>query len=233
VHTFLYLFDIDGTILLSGGASSRALERVFFERYGVRRGFEGISAAGKTDPMILGEMFAVHLGRAPQPEEVEFLLAEYIPHLRRELATSPGFHLMPHVPEILDYLARRGDVMLGIATGNVRLAAQAKLERAGLWERFALGGYGCDYPERARLVARAIERAVETAGRQFAREEVVVIGDTQFDVAAARACGVRAVAVATGPGIDRAKLAAAEPDVLLNDLSELAAWMEAGGVATF
>ena len=226
----LYLWDIDGTILLSGGASTRALDRVFLDRYGVAGAMATINCAGKTDPIIIGEIFAANLGRAPRDAEVDDVLADYVPLLRSELSRSPGFVLMPYVCEALDHLAARGDALLGIATGNVRAAAQAKLERADLWQRFAVGGYGCDHFDRGRLVRRAIERGSELAGREFRGDEVVVIGDTPLDVAAARACGARAVLVATGYAADREVLRRAQADVLLEDLSGLAAWIEEQGV---
>jgi phosphoglycolate phosphatase-like HAD superfamily hydrolase len=222
----LYLFDIDGTLLLSGGGSSRALDRVFQQRFGVERAMEAIRPGGKTDAIIIEEVFAARLGRAPTAAELDEVIALYLPLLRAELGgEAPNFRLMPSVVEALDFLAALvPGVILGLATGNVREAARIKLERAGLWPRFAVGGFGCDHRDRPRLVARAIERACEHAGvAALAPEEIVVIGDTPFDVEAARACGVRAVAVATGTAT-RADLAACAPDALLGTLAELPAW---------
>lgn len=224
----LYLFDIDGTILLSGGAGSRALNRVFEQRYGVADGMTGVSPAGKTDPLIVGEMFEARLGRAPRAGEIDELLCVYVPALRDEIAASERFRLMPDVIDALDYLATRTEVVLGLATGNIESAAQVKLERAGLWSRFAFGGYGSDSSDRAQLVARAIERGCEHAGRQLSPREVIVVGDTPRDIHAARANGVRVVAVATGPSSDRDRLAEHAPDALFDTLAELAAWHEAG-----
>jgi phosphoglycolate phosphatase len=218
----LYLFDIDGTLLLSGGAGSRALDRAFEARHGVARASAGLDFAGKTDPMIVAEMFAAALGRPPEPDETEALLAAYLPVLAVELETS-AFRLMPSVVDALDFVAAQRGLIVGVATGNVRAAADAKLRRGGLDGRFAVGGYGCDHAERARLVGRAIERAESHAGRRFAPREVVVVGDTPLDVAAARACGARVVAVATG-SCDRQTLAAAAPDAVLDTLAELPAW---------
>jgi phosphoglycolate phosphatase len=212
----LYLFDIDGTLLLSGGAGGRALDRAFEQRFGVAGAMTGVSLGGKTDPMIIGEMFEAALGRAPSDAEIDELIAVYLPILRAELAAATGFRLMPAVIETLDHLAAQPGITLGLATGNVRPAAQAKLERAGLWQRFAMGGYGCDHRDRHRLVARAIERAGGI-------EPVVVIGDTPFDVAAARVCGAVAIAVATG-SVGREALEACEPDAVMDTLAELPAW---------
>ena len=219
----LYLFDIDGTILLAGGAGSRALNRVFAERHGVPGAFEGIQPGGKTDPGIVGEMFANALGREPSREEVDEILTAYVPVVREEIARADRFRMMPAVVETLDFLAVQEGVLLGIATGNIRGSARAKLEHLGLWHRFAVGGYGDDCPDRPGLIERAIERACAHAGEEIPRSAIVVVGDTPRDVTAARACGVRAVAVATGPS-DRAVLEASKPDALFDTLAELPDW---------
>ncbi len=222
----LYLFDIDGTLLLSGGAGYRALNGIFARRYGVHRATEGISAGGKTDPGILGEMFDRCFGRAPSEEETASILDEYVPLLAEELPRSETFRIMPHVFEVIDFLDDRPEVVLGIATGNVRGGARAKLEHIDLWHRFPIGGFGDDDADRAKLVACAIERGKTHAGRAFADEEIVVVGDTPRDVAAARACGVRVVTVATGQ-CDAGALEECQPDAALQTLEELPAWHEA------
>jgi phosphoglycolate phosphatase len=219
----LYLFDIDGTLLLSGGAGSRALDQVFEQLHGIRGAMDQVRPGGKTDPMIIEEIFTAHLARHPTAAEIDQVIELYLPLLRAELAASGRFRLMPAVLETLDYLAGAAGVVLGLATGNVRAAAQAKLERAGLWPRFALGGYGCDHRDRDRLVARAIDRAAARAGAAIDPRQVIVVGDTPFDIAAARACGAIAIAVATGTA-SRAELAACEPDVLLDTLADLPRW---------
>jgi phosphoglycolate phosphatase-like HAD superfamily hydrolase len=221
----LYLFDIDGTLLLSGGAGSRALDRAFQQRFGLPGAMRSIDPSGKTDTIILEELFAVALGRAPTAAELDEMIALYLPLLAAELVDSPGFRIMPSAIETLDFLAGRGNgLILGLATGNVREAARLKLERAGLWPRFALGGFGCDHRERPRLVERAIERACAHSGvASLDPNQVVVVGDTPLDIHAARACGVRAVAVATGFAA-RSDLAACAPDAVLDTLAELPAW---------
>jgi len=219
----VYLFDIDGTLVLTGGAAVGALDRAFETRFGVAGALAQVSCAGKTDPIIVEEAFAAALGRAPTAAEVDEIIELYLPLLRTALLDAPRFRVMPAVREALDYLAAHGDVVLGLATGNVRPAARLKLEHADLWRRFAFGGFGCDHRDRARLVARAIERAGEQRGRGVDPREVVVVGDTPLDVAAARACGARAVAVATGSA-SLAELAACAPDAALATLAELPAW---------
>ncbi|HEU5057820.1 MAG TPA: HAD family hydrolase [Kofleriaceae bacterium] len=214
----LYLFDIDGTLLLSGGAGARALEGAFAARYGLAGAMEGVQLGGKTDPNIVEEVFLARLGRRPSQMEIDDILDLYLPRLRAELAAATRFHLMPSVVETLDHLAGLPGVRLGLATGNIRAGAQAKLERGGLWHRFELGGFACDHRDRDRLVARAIERAGGVSP-----DEVVVVGDTPFDVAAARACGARVLAVATG-SVGKGALAACQPDAVFDTLAELPAW---------
>jgi phosphoglycolate phosphatase-like HAD superfamily hydrolase len=222
----LYLFDIDGTILLSGGAGYRALNAIFSRRYGIDDATQGIRAGGKTDPGILREMFERSLGRGPREDETASILDEYVPLLAEELPNSDAFRTMPHVFEVLDYLEQKPPVVLGIATGNVQGGARAKLEHIGLWDRFAIGGYGDDNEDRAKLVERAIERGREHAGRAFSSDEIVVVGDTPRDVAAARACGIRVVTVATGQASSD-ELGACDPDASFETLAELPAWHEA------
>jgi phosphoglycolate phosphatase len=214
----LYLFDIDGTLLLSGGAGARALDRAFAARFGIDGAMDEVQLGGKTDPNIVEEVFIARLGRRPSDAEIDELLDLYVPLLRSELAEAPRFRLMPAVVETLDHLAAQPGVRIGLATGNIRAGAQAKLERAGLWQRFELGGFACDHRDRHQLVARAIERAGAVAP-----DDVVVVGDTPFDISAARACGVRVVAVATG-SVARAALAHCQPDAVFDTLAELPAW---------
>src|SRR5256885_6519562 len=125
------------------------------ERHGVANASEGIRYGGKTDPAIVDEIFAARLGRAPTAEERAAFLDAYVPRLRALLAQG-GVQVLDGVVDALAFLA--GRAVLGVATGNIRAGAEVKLAAAGLHDRFALGGYGCDSPVRAALVAPAIER---------------------------------------------------------------------------
>ena len=211
----LYLFDIDGTLLLSGGAGQRALERVFQERYGLAGAMSGIKPNGLTDPIIVEQMFE-KLGRAAETAEVASLITAYEAILEAEVATSERFRLMPGARETVEALASHG-APLGLATGNTLAGARIKLERANLWKHFRCGGYGSDSRERARLVAVAIERANACFERTF--DDVLVIGDTPFDVHAAKAVGARCFAIATG-GHSMDALAAAGADEVFATLTE-------------
>lgn len=212
----LYLFDIDGTLLRARHAGRRAFDTVFAAQHGIERACDGMRFGGKTDPSLIDEIFVARLGRpATDPERAIFLDA-YLPLLRADLAQG-GVEVLGGVVEALTWLAARPGILLGIATGNVRAGAEAKLAAAGLGAHFSLGGYGSDAPLRPDLVAAAIAR-----GRARGElREVVVVGDTIHDISAARACGATACAVATGS--DPAE-ALAHADVVFASLTELPAW---------
>jgi phosphoglycolate phosphatase len=212
----LYLFDIDGTLLHARRSGRTAFDAVFAQHHGIERACDGVQFGGKTDPALVDEIFRTRLGRpATDPERAAFLDA-YLPLLCRDLAQD-GVEVLGGVADTLAWLGARPSVLLGVATGNVRAGAHAKLAAAGLGTCFALGGYGSDSPVRAELVATAIAR-----GRQCGEvREVIVVGDTIHDISAARACGAIACAVATGS--DPAS-ALAHADVVLASMAELPAW---------
>jgi phosphoglycolate phosphatase-like HAD superfamily hydrolase len=215
----LFLFDIDGTLIKTGGAGLAALDRAAAELLGVERAMAGLSAAGKTDPLLVDEIFARHVGRAPTEAETVALLERYLVFLAEEVARTAGYQVLPGVAAALDLLEALA-ATVGLATGNVERGAEIKLVRGDLWRRFPFGGYGSDAADRARLVAHAIRRAERHAGRAF--ERIYVIGDTERDVAAAHACGAAAIGVATGPR-SSAQLRAAGSDFTLETLDELPA----------
>jgi phosphoglycolate phosphatase-like HAD superfamily hydrolase len=165
----LYLFDIDGTLLHAHGSGRDAFDQVLAEQHGITAACQDMTFGGKTDPGLLAEIFATRLGRAPTAAEHAAFVDAYVPRLR-ELLPRHGVEVIAGVVEALEYLATRSGVRLGIATGNVRAGAEAKLAAAGLSRWFALGGYGCDSAVRAELVAAAIRRAGDA-------REVVVVGD--------------------------------------------------------
>jgi phosphoglycolate phosphatase len=211
----LYLFDIDGTLLHAAGSGRAAFDAVMTDLHGIDKASEGIRYGGKTDHAIIDEIFVARLGRRSTDAEREAFIAAYIPKLH-ELLDRLGVEVLTGVVDTLTYLQTQ-PVRLGVATGNVRLGADAKLAAAGLASWFDCGGYGCDSVVRSELVARAIERGRE--GREV--REVVVVGDTIHDISAARACGATVVAVATGA--DSAD-ALAHADAVLQTMAELPAW---------
>ncbi len=221
------LFDIDGTLILSGGAGARALDRVFFSLHGLSNAVDGIRFEGMTDPAIVREAFAQAAGREPTAREMSDLFAAYIPVLREEVVASRGFSVMPGIESLLEHLARRDDVLLGLVTGNVEPAAWIKLARPRLDRHFRFGGFGSDSEFRDHLTRIGIARGHALARRLDgarahsgdAPPRAIVIGDTLHDIRAARAVGAYCVAVATG-STPIETLAAHAPDLLLRDLSD-------------
>lgn len=212
----LYLFDIDGTLLHARRSGARAFDAVFAALHGVERACEGVRFGGKTDPALVDEIFVARIGRVATDSERSAFLEAYLPRLREDLAQG-GVEVLGGVAETLAWLSAREGVLLGVATGNVRAGAEAKLAAAGLDAYFVLGGYGSDSRLRSELVAAAITRGREHG----AIDDVVVVGDTIHDISAARACGAVACAVATGS--DPAE-ALAHADVVLASMTELPAW---------
>ena len=215
----LYLFDIDGTLLLAHGSGKAAFDAVFHAAHGIPDGSAGIKYGGKTDPAIIDELYNARLGRSATPDEHAAFLADYLPRLQLML-DAQGVAVLAGVVEAIAFLQSKPDVILGVGTGNVAEGAAKKLEAAKLHTHFALGGYGSDSRVRAELVAKGIERGRAMAGERGIRE-VIVVGDTVHDISAARACGATVCAVATGS--DTAA-ALAHADVVFATLHELPAW---------
>jgi len=222
----LLLFDIDGTLLLSGGAGSRALDQAFHQEFGLEEAMAGVAVGGRTDPAILKEVFRTKLRREATGEELTRVLDAYLPLLGETLQASDNYRLMPHVPSVLKQLGEGGGHCMCIATGNIRAAANAKLARGGLEKHFVAGGYGCDAEDRGELVSIAIERGRAAGKAHYDASEVVVIGDTDKDVAAAKANGVRCVAVRTGVVSEPGVLEKAGADVVLDTLEGFIPWLE-------
>ncbi len=220
----LYLFDIDGTLLRAHGSGRVAFDLVFAAQHGIEDASKGVRFGGKTDPQIVTDLYRTHLNREPTAAELDAFYAAYLPILHRLLAEH-GAEVIDGVLDALEVLSR-ADVLLGIATGNIREGAIEKLAAAKLSPWFtrdgtvevgSIGGYGCDSAVRANVVARAIER-----GRAHgATGEVIVVGDTIHDISAARACEATVCAVATGADPAPALAAA---DVVFSSLAELPAW---------
>ncbi len=225
----LLLFDIDGTLVTSGGAGRRSLARAFLDVTGVDGAMEGVHLGGSTDPTIIADAFALNVGRPPRGlEEIDAIMDRYLVHLEAELArTRDQYRVLPGAADVVAGAAGSGRHAVGLATGNVEAGARLKLMPGGLWERFKFGGYGSDSASRPELVRHGILRgqtyAESRLGRRFELEDVVVIGDTERDVEAARAAGVRVVGVLAG-SLDPDALAGAQPDLLVDSLAEEAFW---------
>lgn len=226
--TRLLLFDIDGTLLLSGGAGTRALNRTFEELFGVAGAFSGIAVAGRTDPLILGD--ALHrAGFAADAAARRRFLTRYCEHFEREiLLPGPRKGLMPGVRRLLERLRERPGTACALLTGNIARAARIKLEHFDLQRYFTCGAYGDDAPRRDDLVPVAVGRARRAGIDVASANQAVVIGDTPLDVQCAAAAGARSVGVATGPFTEE-ELRRAGADAVLPDLTDPNRFLLAAG----
>jgi phosphoglycolate phosphatase-like HAD superfamily hydrolase len=213
----LFLFDIDGTLLLTGRAGEHALREALKERFGVDDDLAAISFAGSTDGAIVRQMFEAN-AIPHTPENVADLLDGYVHHLALELPRREG-KVLPGIVELLEALHRREDCVLGLLTGNIEKGAELKLSHYGVWDYFEFGAFADDHIDRNRLGPVAHTRAVEKHGISFEPEDVFVLGDTPRDIDCARAAGFVAVAIATGSYGAHA-LAGHKPDFLFEDLSD-------------
>lgn len=214
----LLLFDIDGTLIHSGGAGVHALKSAFKERFGVIDDLHDIEIAGMTDSGIVVSILNKHKIPATN-ENVSAFLDSYVHFLSLELPRRKG-KLLPGVLELLERLKSRPRLVLALLTGNVSRGAQLKLEHYGVWHFFEFGAFADDHRDRNRLGPFARARAKEKHGREFSASEIDVIGDTPRDIACGKALGARTVAVATGSW-NRERLAEYQPDFLIDDLSDV------------
>ncbi len=191
------LFDIDETLVHTGGSGARSWRRAFDELHGVPADIGQHTSAGETDPFVARKTFEAVLGRPPTRDELGRLFAAYLMHLSADIGRSPGYRVLDGVVETLTRLTRAG-VILGVVSGAMEGAARTKLIPADLNRFFVFGGYGSDSPDRVRLTQAAIDRAALLHAGQLEPGEVVVVGDTPLDVDAARRAGAVAVGVATG-----------------------------------
>ncbi|MES2568584.1 MAG: HAD hydrolase-like protein [Verrucomicrobiota bacterium] len=214
----LLLFDIDGTLITSGGAGELALRAGLRERFGIDDDLDGIEIAGRTDSGIARKVLEKH-GIAQTAENLTAFLDSYLHHLALLLPRSPG-RVLPGILPLLETLKARTDVVLGLLTGNLSRGAELKLGHYGIWHYFEFGAFADDHHDRNALGRFACERATHRHGCLFAPESVYVLGDTPHDIACARAINARAIAVATG-SFSQSQLMACAPDWVFEDLSDL------------
>ena len=225
---WLVLFDIDGTLLWTDGAGRRAIHRALVEIFGAT-GPTDHWFDGKTDPQIVRELMRM-VGHADGhiDARMQALLDRYVICLREELRDPTHRpRALPGVAVLLDTLAARGDVVLGLLTGNLEEGAFAKLEAVGIDpQRFRVGAFGSDHELRPELPAIARQRAAEALGVEIPGGHVVVIGDTPADIECGRDIGARAIGVATGRyGTDT--LAAHGAVAVFQDLTDTASVVRA------
>jgi phosphoglycolate phosphatase len=220
----LVLFDIDGTLVLTGGAGKRALSRACEDLVGHPDALDGIPVAGRTDWIILQDTVS-RIGLELDPELFAAVRDRYLTYLQEEIA-EPGEGVkgvMPGVRELLDRLHARADVFVGLLTGNFEAGARIKLDYFDLWKYFRCGAFGDDHADRNALVPFALSRA-RVCGVEVARtRDVLVVGDTPHDVACALSAHAIPVGVATG-GYTVEELRASGADIVFQDLSDAAAF---------
>ena len=220
------LFDIDGTLVLSGGAGARAMSRAFEAVFGVPEALTGISMNGRTDTWIVTQLSARH-GIATDADSLRRFHDSYVSLLAEEIQQpGPRKGVMPGVPALLEALSRRDDVYVALLTGNFEAGARIKLDYFDLWRYFGGGAFGDNAPERNPLLPKALS-AIQARGCPSVHpSDVIVIGDTPHDVAVAVAHRARSIAVATG-GHDMAELGESGADCVLPDLSDVDAVLQA------
>jgi phosphoglycolate phosphatase len=212
------LFDIDGTLITTGGAGGEAWRRAFEELYDQQVDITKVTESGMTDPDV-GRMALRHiLGREPEQRELATSMAKYMKYLPASVEESDGYEVMPGVVDRLRQLVDDG-YLVGLITGNVEAAAHIKLARGGLNRFFSFGGYGSDASDRAEVTRKALERGKLVSGGTLDTSACIGIGDTPRDVEGAHGAKITAVCVATGNySVDELKQAGA--DYVLSTLEE-------------
>jgi phosphoglycolate phosphatase len=213
------LFDIDGTLIHTGGAGVKAFARAFSEEFGLHDGSENLKFAGRTDVSLVREFFNLHKIQ-PTPHHFERFFKVYIHWLEKLAADCDGgvFQGVENFFAQMNLLPERPAV--GLLTGNIRRGAEIKLKHFGIWDRFAFGGFADDHEERDRIAAIARQRGEKVFGKAVSNDEVLVIGDTPLDVRCARAIGAKVLAVATG-SYSVAQLNEHKPDWAADDLAAI------------
>ena len=222
----LVLFDIDGTLVLTGGAGLRAMNRAVEEVLGHENALSEVPLAGRTDWSILRDAVG-KMHRELDDDLLDELRRRYVANLEVEIE-RPGRGVkavMPGVESLLRELESRGDVFTGLLTGNFEEGARIKLAHFDLWRYFPCGAFGGDSSDRNALVPVAVARARACGLPPIAHSDVLVVGDTPHDVACARVVGAVSVAVATGSfSVDQLQQTGA--DVVFQDLSDTRAFVD-------
>jgi phosphoglycolate phosphatase-like HAD superfamily hydrolase len=217
----LVLFDIDGTLVHTGHAGTQAFKKTFATEFNLHHGTEKIKFAGRTDVSLVREFFKIH-ALPETPEHFAQFFERYVFWLDHILAHSNG-NVCHGVREFIrDLQTLPNPPMLGLLTGNIRLGAEIKLRCFGLWEIFQFGGFADDNEDRNHIAAAAFERGKRVLGKNLMAEEIVVIGDTPFDIRCGKFIGAKVLAVATG-GATLEELKKHKPDWAVEDLTQISA----------
>jgi phosphoglycolate phosphatase-like HAD superfamily hydrolase len=217
----LALFDIDGTLIHTGGAGVRAFERTFALQFGIGNATDRLVFSGRTDTSLVRQCFHAH-GIEESRQNMDRFFDTYVFLLHSMMEDSHG-QTCPGVSELIaDLRETSPGMIIGLLTGNIRLGAEIKLRRHQLWHLFQSGAFGDDHEERNKLAEIAKERGGRILGCALNGDEVLVIGDTPLDIECARSINARILSVATG-GFDRDELHDLKPDWVVENLSEIRA----------
>jgi phosphoglycolate phosphatase-like HAD superfamily hydrolase len=211
------LFDIDGTLISSGGAGKAALEMALAHEFGITRPIDKLELSGRTDRAITRDLFRMHT-LEESPDNWQRLVAAYLRHLPACLSRCAG-RVLPGIAALLEQLSRRSDVAVGLLTGNIRAGARVKLGHFGLFDYFAFGGFGDLHFDRDDVAREALAAVHQRWNGTVSPDRLWVIGDTPLDVRCARSIGANAIAVTTG-WHSREELEEHAPDLLLTDLAD-------------
>ena len=193
------LFDIDGTLVTTGGAGRRAISRAFEKLHGRLDACESFSLSGMTDRAIVRKALGI-IGVEATPEAINAVIGSYLSLLDGEVKQVEDRHYFVHagMREAVTEARSRSGVAVGLGTGNVRAGARVKLERVGIYDQFTFGGFGCDHEDRVELIRHGALGGARLLGAPLEECRVVVIGDTPKDVAAAKGIGAICIGVGTG-----------------------------------
>jgi len=213
----LLLFDIDGTLVNTGGAGVESLKMTLRNRFRTEDDLRDIEIAGKTDRAIIRDILRkYHVD--PTEENVTSFAHEYIDGLPRSLSRTQG-RVLPGIQLLLEHLRLQPHIVLALLTGNLQQGARLKLQHYGLWDFFEFGAFADDHHDRNELGAFARKRAQLKHGHDFDAADIDVIGDTNHDIACGKAFGARTIAVATGSW-SRERLQGCAPDFWFDDFSD-------------
>jgi len=215
----LVLFDIDGTLVHTGGAGTKAFSHTFASIFGLKHGAERMKFAGRTDVNLVREFFQIH-GVPESQENFQQFFENYVFWLEHIVAQSTGGQCEGITDFIAGLLALPQPPMLGLLTGNIQLGAEIKLRRFGLWDHFVMGGFADDHEDRNHIAVAALQRARRILDPHLQPQEVVVIGDTPFDVRCGKFIGAKTLAVATG-GSKYSELTPHAADWTVEDLTQI------------
>lgn len=215
----IILFDIDGTLLRTGGVGAEAVNRAFRELFGIQDAWNNYDPNGKTDYEIIQNLAKLMLYRELKDSEQIEIAERYVRYFRDTIHLAVNFRVLPGVQELLTELSNR-HYFVGLATGNLRQTADIKLKHGKIDHFFSFGGFGCDSVSRLELTRCALKRGLEHAKWKVKPEEVVLIGDARQDMECGRALGLRTIGVATG-GLSFNQLSALKPALVLEDLTNL------------